>query len=523
MNQDVFSANKVTTVEYQVLFLKRDFESVLFEAQDVITQTMSATGFIAWKTANFVNQLNSIGIMIKQDTFAVLKNLEGVVFNSTSCGYQPGLKLVSLTDNDYQYLRVNFQILSTVAREEANYKKDQTVALDEIAQAMPSEWDPRYLAQHHKGSTPVAAGSTLSSDSITKLDKLVAQASKAQAPGGPPDATIAPSAQAGEVLWRLSFNTTPDVSPQKPNSGVASAPSQAPAGPDKGWHLTTIFQEPEQAADKDPAFPAKPLATQADVKMGKPVSFRAAVIRAEPTIFFQALDVGERPVSWDFGDGSISEALSPQHTYTQNGSYNVRFSCQGQSYEENFEVLQHGKSISAKNLIHLPKPKALSKWLASLETFLEGVSSDYRDDELFSQLQALMKTPRASSQRLLDLAPFMGIDPLFAAQASALLQDISARILKEGDTARRQWLVHCYQFQATLILVLVKFQVWDIKSNDKVHGLLEEMVKQISAFPADVDYQLPRALASFLQPPTKQRALDLLRKHFKRVTDLLIK
>ena len=130
-----FSDNNVTTVQYQILFVRRDFESIFQDTQTVVTQNMSGDGFVAWRIANFVELMSTVGVPLNPSALVnmiKLAELDGGVVIEDG-------RLIRLSPDNNQYLRVEYQVLSEIAREEANYEEEQTEALQEIARALRSK------------------------------------------------------------------------------------------------------------------------------------------------------------------------------------------------------------------------------------------------------------------------------------------------------------------------------------------------------------------------------------------------
>ena len=153
---ETFSDKNVTTVQYQVLFIKRDYEAILRDTRTVVTQHLSADGFVAWRIADFISDMSGHGVHLDQSQARTLGPLEGIKFQPPYDPCNPdwgkgGARLVGMSNDNNQYLRIEYQVLSSISREDANYDEDQTKALQDIARKLPSNCDD------HKGKHKDAA------------------------------------------------------------------------------------------------------------------------------------------------------------------------------------------------------------------------------------------------------------------------------------------------------------------------------------------------------------------------------
>ncbi len=113
-----FSDNNVTTVQYQVLFVKRCYECMLHDTNIVVTESMDAAGFVSWRIADFVlNMTAHGGIHLTKTAYDTLLPLDNKGVTLSDPKNSPPYLLTDMTGKTTQYLRVEFQVLSTVARE----------------------------------------------------------------------------------------------------------------------------------------------------------------------------------------------------------------------------------------------------------------------------------------------------------------------------------------------------------------------------------------------------------------------
>lgn len=119
-----FYDSNVATVEYQIIFTKRDYEAVLEHRTTAVAKAMSGSGFASWKIAEFIRRMDEDGIDRPPDwTEEQAKRL----------GKVEGEKVKKLHRKNLEYLQVEYQVLSTLDRKPAKYEKDKVDALQEIA------------------------------------------------------------------------------------------------------------------------------------------------------------------------------------------------------------------------------------------------------------------------------------------------------------------------------------------------------------------------------------------------------
>lgn len=164
---ETFSDKNVTTVQYQVLFIKRDYETILLDTRTVVTQHLSADGFTAWRIADFISDMVNHGIPLTQEQARTLGPLEGTTFKPAydPCDAKwppPGVRLTGLSNDNNQYLRIEHQVISVISREDANYDEDQTKALQDIARRMPDPCDEKGQKSTHEHATSSSAGFNVS-------------------------------------------------------------------------------------------------------------------------------------------------------------------------------------------------------------------------------------------------------------------------------------------------------------------------------------------------------------------------
>lgn len=118
-------------VRYKILFVKRDLEYAFSEQEALVYENMNATGFTAWKTAEFIQQL------AKRNTQVPGKwQQAGYDYPPNKPEYRDGDILLGLPDEDKKYLRVYYEVLEHYPREPLEYEDQQLRVLREIRDKM---------------------------------------------------------------------------------------------------------------------------------------------------------------------------------------------------------------------------------------------------------------------------------------------------------------------------------------------------------------------------------------------------
>lgn len=110
-------------VRYKLLFVRRQYEHAFEENEELVTDNMDPTAFIAWKTAVFIQSL------ARGETEIPKKWREK--------GYPPDEhrqngKLTGLPDAHKKYLRVSYEVLERYPREKLNYEGAHIRVLEQI-------------------------------------------------------------------------------------------------------------------------------------------------------------------------------------------------------------------------------------------------------------------------------------------------------------------------------------------------------------------------------------------------------
>jgi hypothetical protein len=122
-DQDLHGDNELKLVRYKILFVKRDLEHAFYpEKEELVAESIDATGYTAWKIAEFIQELNTVPIPKKWRD----KKYPRDVAN------QANPMIGSLDEEDKKYLRVYFEVLERYPREKFKYEERQIEVLEQI-------------------------------------------------------------------------------------------------------------------------------------------------------------------------------------------------------------------------------------------------------------------------------------------------------------------------------------------------------------------------------------------------------
>jgi len=123
-------------VRYKVLFVKRDYEHVFTEVEELVAENTDAASYTAWKIAEFIQQLRTatekdkITIPDKWKEYPDDKDPQGKLM------YREGKTLLGFPEDDKKYLRVYYEILERYPRERFRYEERQIEVLEQIRDKM---------------------------------------------------------------------------------------------------------------------------------------------------------------------------------------------------------------------------------------------------------------------------------------------------------------------------------------------------------------------------------------------------
>jgi hypothetical protein len=123
---DLSGKDVLKLVRYKILFIKRDYETAFPEAEELVSDPIDATGYTAWKIAEFIQRLAEKKTLVPVKWKNYPKNESGKPARIE------GGKLLGFPEEDKKYLRVYFEVLDRYTREEFKYQERQIEVLEEI-------------------------------------------------------------------------------------------------------------------------------------------------------------------------------------------------------------------------------------------------------------------------------------------------------------------------------------------------------------------------------------------------------
>jgi hypothetical protein len=126
-----FYDTQVATVEYQILFTKRDSETLLEHNTTTVATAMTASGFASWKIAQFV-----LGDGFVRPAEWSDKELHEFAEEIDASSPPADPQKYKLRPPYLQFLQVEYQVLGTLDRKPPKYEKDEVDALRDIAEAI---------------------------------------------------------------------------------------------------------------------------------------------------------------------------------------------------------------------------------------------------------------------------------------------------------------------------------------------------------------------------------------------------
>ncbi len=130
-----FYDTQVSTVYFQILFTKRNLETILHKDTVLVTSAMTDSGFASWQISLFVQRLEKEGIEKPVDwTDEQATKLAEKVNPPITPGAPP--KIIGLKPENLKYLQFDYHVISTFDRKPPRYDAEQVDALREIAAAI---------------------------------------------------------------------------------------------------------------------------------------------------------------------------------------------------------------------------------------------------------------------------------------------------------------------------------------------------------------------------------------------------
>lgn len=135
-------------VRYKILFVKREYEAAFPEQEELVYDNMTDTAFVAWKVAEFVQQLSDTSMPMKWKS----KNYPA---NQTEKPRDPSItrkwqeekdrggdrRVYWLPEADKKYLRVYYEVLSRYAREKFKHDEREVEVLEQIRDVIQDACD----------------------------------------------------------------------------------------------------------------------------------------------------------------------------------------------------------------------------------------------------------------------------------------------------------------------------------------------------------------------------------------------
>jgi hypothetical protein len=111
-------------VQYKIIFVKRDYEHVFQEQEELVADNIDAAGYAMWKIAVFIQQL------CEQRQTPVPAKWKRYPPNDRR--YREGETLVGFPEEDKKYLRVYYKVLDRWPREAYKFEEKQIGVLTQI-------------------------------------------------------------------------------------------------------------------------------------------------------------------------------------------------------------------------------------------------------------------------------------------------------------------------------------------------------------------------------------------------------
>lgn len=137
MRDKDLSGDDLKLVKFKILFVRRDFEAVLFEDEELVSEQLDEAGFAAWKTAEFIQAIESTVDPLKVRVPSAWR--EGGKVKPHFSKYVKDNRVIGLPHEDKKFLRVYFEVEERYPREEAVYDRDQARAVEGIRDLL-SKW-----------------------------------------------------------------------------------------------------------------------------------------------------------------------------------------------------------------------------------------------------------------------------------------------------------------------------------------------------------------------------------------------
>jgi hypothetical protein len=130
-------------VRYKILFVKRDYEHVFKEVEELVHDNTDGASYTAWKIAEFIQSLGKDSEIKVPKSWDDYPKREETKPNQYTEQKGTDLMLTGIPEDDKKYLRVFYEVLDRYARERFKYEEEQIDILRDISKT---------LKERHPGS-----------------------------------------------------------------------------------------------------------------------------------------------------------------------------------------------------------------------------------------------------------------------------------------------------------------------------------------------------------------------------------
>jgi hypothetical protein len=125
-------------IRYKILFVKRDYEHVFDEVEELVAENTDGAGYTAWKIAQFIQDLGKHETKIpdKWGDYPDDKYEDGRL------KYRQGKILTGLPEDDKKHLRIYYEVLERYPRERFKYEEEQIDILRDISRTLRDRGGP---------------------------------------------------------------------------------------------------------------------------------------------------------------------------------------------------------------------------------------------------------------------------------------------------------------------------------------------------------------------------------------------
>jgi hypothetical protein len=151
--------DKLKLVRYKILFVKRNYEAVFCEVEELVADNTDTAAYTAWKIAEFIQRLGKekkdIEVPGAWKDYPASEYIE--VIRTTQPPYSERRMLTGFPEGDKKYLRVYYEVLERYEREKFKYEEEQIDILKDISETLKRD----------RGGTASSTASTSTSPIVT--------------------------------------------------------------------------------------------------------------------------------------------------------------------------------------------------------------------------------------------------------------------------------------------------------------------------------------------------------------------